>query len=92
MDTGKIILSLVGGLLVGAALGVLFAPAKGSATRRKIASKGEDLTHDLDEKFHDMLKMFKKQFESMKAEAAQQGENGKAKSEKAAAEAASVVK
>ena len=45
---------LVGALLVGAAiggaLGILFAPEKGSVTRKKIAGKSEDLAKDIKEK------------------------------------------
>lgn len=92
MDTGKILLGMISGMAVGAALGVLFAPAKGSSTRHKIASKGEDLGNDVDEKFHEMLQMFKDQFENMKSEVTQQAQNGKAKGEKVAAEAAAAVK
>ena len=48
--------------------------------------------HDLDDKFHEVLKMFKKQFEDMKAEALEMKENGKVKGEKMAAEAAASIK
>ena len=45
---------LVGALLVGAAIGgalvILFAPEKGSVTRKKIAGKSEDLAKDIKEK------------------------------------------
>jgi len=45
---------LVGALLVGAAiggaLGILFAPEKGSVTRKKIAGKSEDLAKGIKEK------------------------------------------
>ena len=43
MKTGKSIMSILGGVAVGTALGVLFAPDKGTNTRKKIAEKSNDL-------------------------------------------------
>jgi gas vesicle protein len=42
-NTGKIVLALLCGAAAGAALGILFAPAKGSETRRKIADSASGL-------------------------------------------------
>jgi gas vesicle protein len=47
MDNGKIVLGVLAGLAAGAALGILFAPNKGTETRRKIGQKKDDLTDDL---------------------------------------------
>lgn len=35
MDTGKVLLGILAGLATGAVLGILFAPDKGSDTRKK---------------------------------------------------------
>ena len=48
-NTGKMIGAVLVGAAIGGALGILFAPAKGSKTRKKILAKGgdlKDLIHD----------------------------------------------
>jgi gas vesicle protein len=59
MTTGKALLGVLAGIAAGAALGVLFAPEKGSQTRNNIKRKGEDLADALsdkiDEKFEDLM-------------------------------------
>ena len=42
MKNSDVVVGILGGLAVGAILGILFAPDKGSNTRRKIAEKGTD--------------------------------------------------
>lgn len=53
MNTGKAFLGVLVGITAGAALGILFAPEKGSNTRKKILRKGEDLADTLDEKINE---------------------------------------
>ena len=55
MGTGKIFLGILAGVAVGATLGILFAPAKGSSTRKKISQKGDDYVDALKEKFDEFL-------------------------------------
>lgn len=54
-NTGKIIGALLVGAAIGGALGILFAPDKGSVTRKKLFSKGEDLKDTLKEKYNGLL-------------------------------------
>ena len=58
MKTGNVILSLLSGIAAGAAagvaMGILYAPEKGSETRRKISIKGEELRDNLKHKFDEV--------------------------------------
>lgn len=55
MNSGKALLGVLAGIAAGAALGVLFAPEKGSNTRRKIVKKGEDLANNINKKLDEKL-------------------------------------
>jgi gas vesicle protein len=51
MKKGDAFLGLLTGMAIGAILGVLFAPAKGSETRRKLSDKGNEYAESLKKKF-----------------------------------------
>jgi gas vesicle protein len=54
MNTNKVVLGVIGGVAIGALAGILFAPAKGSKTRKRIMKKGGNYTKELKNKFEDM--------------------------------------
>jgi len=54
MNTGKILLGVLGGIAAGALLGVLFAPEEGKKTRKKIIDKGNDFTGEIKGKIEDL--------------------------------------
>lgn len=56
-NSGKIAIGVAAGLAVGAVLGILFAPAKGSDTRKKIVEEGKELADNLAEKAGAVKKM-----------------------------------
>ncbi len=55
MSSGKVVAALLAGIAAGAALGILFAPAKGSETRKGLTGKGEELKESIKEKFNEFL-------------------------------------
>jgi gas vesicle protein len=63
-NTGKLVGALLLGAAIGGALGILFAPAKGLETRRKLSAKGEDLTDAVKDKFNDFLDEIKTEVEA----------------------------
>ncbi len=65
-NTGKLVGALLVGAAVGGALGILFAPNKGSETRKKLMSKGEDLKDTVKDKFNDFMNEAKKDGEMAK--------------------------
>ena len=79
MKTGSLVLGLVAGVAVGATLGVLFAPDKGSKTRRKIMNRGGDYADEVKEKFSDLLNTITEKYETVMQEAESLVAKGKAK-------------
>ena len=55
MGLEKILLGALAGLAVGVVVGVLFAPEKGSVTRKKITQKSEDYADILKSKFDEFV-------------------------------------
>ena len=55
-NAGKILAALLVGAVAGAAIGVLFAPDKGSETRKKIAGKASEFGDGLKEKYNKAIR------------------------------------
>jgi len=77
MESGKVLLGVLGGVAVGALLGILFAPDKGTETRRKIADKGKHYADDLKEKIAGIKKEVSDGYESLLADAKDMASNSK---------------
>lgn len=50
-NNSKILIALAAGVAAGAVLGILFAPDKGSDTRKKITDGGKKIADDVKNKF-----------------------------------------
>ena len=79
MNTGKVVLGTLAGLAAGAIAGILFAPEKGSATRKQIKDKGDDFVDKLQSMLDDFLDSVTEKFETTKTEAEYLAQKGKAK-------------
>jgi gas vesicle protein len=83
MNSGKVLLGVLAGVAAGALAGILFAPAKGSRTRRRILKKGEDYVDGLKEKFNEYADTVLEKLEQAKEEVSAYAQKGKEKLEEA---------
>ena len=79
MESGKVLLGALAGFAAGAVIGILFAPDKGSNTRKSISSKSDDYADMLKEKFDEMLDKLGKKYENTKDDAEDLVAKGKSK-------------
>lgn len=69
MSKVNVVIGALAGIAVGALLGVLFAPDKGTETRKKIAKKSKDTSESLKNKFNEFVDNISEHFEKAKEEA-----------------------
>lgn len=81
MSTVNVLLGTLAGLAIGATAGVLFAPEKGSTTRKQILDKGDDYVDGLKSKVNEFTDSLK--FESTQRDAEGLADKGKAKYDEA---------
>jgi gas vesicle protein len=81
MNSGKVVLGVLAGVAAGAILGILFAPAKGSDTRKKITKTGSDAADSVKDKFNEFLDTMSEKYESVKENIIEYAEEHRTKSE-----------
>ena len=69
MNSSKVLLGVLSGVAAGAIAGILFAPAKGVKTRKRIMDQGKGYAKDVKEKFDKVTKDFSKQYDTILQEA-----------------------
>ncbi len=79
MSTGKVALGALAGLAIGAIAGILFAPEKGSTTRRQIMDKGDEYVDGVKSTYNDVRDSLTNKYESVKRDAEGFVNKGKAK-------------
>jgi gas vesicle protein len=79
MSSAKVLLGFVIGVAAGAVLGVLFAPAKGSVTRKRIARRGKDYAENVNDKLNEYADVVTEEYDTIKEGAMDLVEKGKKK-------------
>ena len=69
MESGKTAAGVLLGVGIGALLGILFAPHKGSKTRQKIMNKGQNYAEELKGKFDGLYQDVSDKYENILEEA-----------------------
>jgi len=85
MSFKKILIGVLAGAAAGATLGILFAPDKGSSTRRRFSKKSLNYSEELEEKFNELIESITEQFETVVEEVNRMAEADKLKAERAEA-------
>ena len=92
MEAGKVLLGTLAGVAIGAIVGVLLAPDKGSETRRRISEKGtgyadglRNKVEGLKDKYNTLVDDVTSKLESFNGDGAESRGNGQARTASAGA-------
>lgn len=85
MSAKKVLIGVLAGAVAGATLGVLFAPDRGSTTRKRFSKRSFNYSEELEEKFEELIDSITRQFETVVEDVNRMAELDKLKSEKAEA-------
>lgn len=68
MESNKVVVGVIAGVAIGALVGVLFAPAKGSKTRKRVMNKATSYKDELQSKIEDLVDGVSEQYDSLLAD------------------------
>jgi gas vesicle protein len=77
MKGDKVVLGFLAGAAIGAIAGILFAPDKGSETRKKISRRTSEFGETLKDSFNEFVDRVKEGYDSVKSDADELVEKGK---------------
>ncbi|MBA3647117.1 MAG: YtxH domain-containing protein [Chitinophagales bacterium] len=66
MKNSNALAGILIGMIAGAAIGILFAPDKGTETRRRITRKGGDLAETLKDRFSNLVDSVMNKYDDMR--------------------------
>ena len=67
MKAGKILLGILSGAAAGAAVGLLFAPKKGTETRQRIADRSNEYMNGAKNKYNDVADNLSHRYDTVKS-------------------------
>lgn len=69
MKTGKVLFGVIAAAAAGVVVGMLFAPAKGSVTRKRLIRKGNGYSNDMNDTLVEFSDTLSEEFDSIKKSA-----------------------